>query len=335
MAFPCFLDTKAMGEFITRHFSWDRRGVAFPPLPLPKDFQTLCPGFELALAEQAVEHYELPELPQVFFCTMLLNEVERLGVLHGQRLRLLEAALNELRWSTFESWLWLFSDRICEAWFCPKSGSGENAGADCQEGSSGRGAADEVSLDSSPINISLFSHMGCSSVSLLQSGSKCRARSECFYLLCKHDIPCHSQHERDVQLCKRNLHLALEERFASAFPLPEDFHVLCPCFSLAEAEGAATEFELPKLFQATFYAMLLNEVFELGVTHDYMAESMKSSLVGLRWSNFEVWLDCMDEVIRGAQLYRPLDEVEVQGAQDGQGEGSGSANRSDPSSDEE
>ena len=89
-------------------------------------------------------------------------------------------------------------------------------------------------------------------------------------------------------------------------PLPEDFHVLCLCFSLAQAEGAAAEFELPEIVQVTFYAMLLNEAFELGVAHDYMAESMKSSLVGLRWSTFEVWLDCMDEVIRGAQLYLSL-----------------------------
>jgi len=60
--------------------------------------------------------------------------------------------------------------------------------------------------------------------------------------------------------------------------------------------------------------MLLNEAFVLGVAHDYTAKSMKSLLVGLRWSTFEVWLDFMDEVIRGAQLYRLLKEVEIQGA---------------------
>jgi len=38
--------------------------VTFPPLPLPKDFQTLCPSFELAVAEEAAKYYELPELPR-------------------------------------------------------------------------------------------------------------------------------------------------------------------------------------------------------------------------------------------------------------------------------
>ena len=78
---PRSLDTKAMAEYVTRHFAWDRCGVAFPPSPLPKDFQTLCPGFELAVAKEAAEYYELLELPQVVFDAMLQNNAERLGVL--------------------------------------------------------------------------------------------------------------------------------------------------------------------------------------------------------------------------------------------------------------
>jgi len=103
MAFLRSLDTKAMGEYVTRHFAWDQHGVAFPPSPLPKDFQALCPGFELAMAEEAAEYYELPELPKAIFYAMLLNEVERLGVLQGRALRSLESALIELCWSTFKS----------------------------------------------------------------------------------------------------------------------------------------------------------------------------------------------------------------------------------------
>ena len=34
---------------------------------------------------------------------MLLNEAKRLGVLHRRKLRVIESALTELRWSTFES----------------------------------------------------------------------------------------------------------------------------------------------------------------------------------------------------------------------------------------
>ncbi|KAJ8436697.1 hypothetical protein Cgig2_027218 [Carnegiea gigantea] len=51
-------------------------------------------------------------------------------------------------------------------------------------------------------------------------------------------------------------------------PLPEDFHILCPRFSLFEAKGAVAGFELPEIVQATFYAMLLNEAVELGVAFE-------------------------------------------------------------------
>ena len=97
-------------------------------------------------------------------------------------------------------------------------------------------------------------------------------------------------------------------------PLHEDFHVLCPWFLLSEAKGAAADFELPKIVQATFYATLLNEAVEIGVAHDFTAESMKSSLIGLRWSTFEVWMDCVDHALRGVQLHRPSNEVEVHGS---------------------
>ena len=49
------------------------------------------------MAKQAAKYYRLPELPQVIFYAMLLNEAERLGVLQGHALRSLESALTELR----------------------------------------------------------------------------------------------------------------------------------------------------------------------------------------------------------------------------------------------
>ena len=63
MAFLHSLGTTAIIEYGIRSFTWDRRGVAFPSSPLPKDFQAICPSFELAVAEKAAEYYELPELP--------------------------------------------------------------------------------------------------------------------------------------------------------------------------------------------------------------------------------------------------------------------------------
>ena len=110
MAFPRSLSTKEMAEYAVHHCEWDRRGVAFSLSPLSKDFQALCPGYELVMAEEAAEHFELPELPQVIFYAMLLNKTERLGVLHGRTVWEMELALTELRWSTFKSWVWLHGD---------------------------------------------------------------------------------------------------------------------------------------------------------------------------------------------------------------------------------
>jgi len=95
--------------------------VAFPPSPFPKDFHAICLSFELSVVEEATYYYELSELPQVIFYAILLNEAERFGVLQARALRSLESALIELRWSTFESWVWLYGDRIFEARFRPRS----------------------------------------------------------------------------------------------------------------------------------------------------------------------------------------------------------------------
>ncbi|KAJ8435821.1 hypothetical protein Cgig2_017116 [Carnegiea gigantea] len=92
-----------MAEYVVRHFDWDQRGVALSPSPLPRDFQALSPCYELTVAEEAAEHFELLKLPQLIFYTMLLNEAERLEVLHRRALQTLESALTELHWNAFES----------------------------------------------------------------------------------------------------------------------------------------------------------------------------------------------------------------------------------------
>ena len=85
-------------------------------------------------------------------------------------------------------------------------------------------------------------------------------------------------------------------------PFPEDFHALCPRFLLSESEGATADFWLPKMVQAIFYAMLLNKAVKMGVVPGFSNEGLKSALVGLRWSTFEVWMSCVDHVLREAQL---------------------------------
>jgi len=62
------------------------------------------------VVEEAAEYYEFPELPEVIFYAMVLNEAERLGVLQERALGSLESALIELYWGNFESWVWLYGD---------------------------------------------------------------------------------------------------------------------------------------------------------------------------------------------------------------------------------
>ncbi|KAJ8435423.1 hypothetical protein Cgig2_001075 [Carnegiea gigantea] len=229
---------------------WDRRGEASPPSPFPKDFRSLCPDFDLAMAEQTAAYYELPELPQAIFYAMLLNEAEKLGVLHGSSLRSLEEELSVI---------------LLQSWRFP---------------------------------------------------------------------PTHSTREMTNYVRET---FTWHRRSASCLPrpLPKDFDVLCPYFSLAEAEAAAAELGLPEIVQVAFYAILLSDMLELGAVHEYTTENIRSVLVDLGWSAFEAWIRIMDPVIRGAQLYRQPDEVEFKEARSSQGESSGSADPPAPSNDEE
>ncbi|KAJ8437665.1 hypothetical protein Cgig2_028603 [Carnegiea gigantea] len=74
-------------------------------------------------------------------------------------------------------------------------------------------------------------------------------------------------------------------------PFPKDYHARCSCFSLPKAEGAKANFEFPEM----------NEAIELGVVRGFMAEGLKSSLVGLRWSSFAAWMSYTDHKLREAR----------------------------------
>jgi len=84
MAFPHSLNTGGMAEYVAYHFEWDRCGAAFLPSLFPKDFQALCPSYELAVAEEAAWRFELFELPQVIFYAMLLNKLRGWGSCMGR-----------------------------------------------------------------------------------------------------------------------------------------------------------------------------------------------------------------------------------------------------------
>jgi len=51
---------------------------------------------------------------------------------------------------------------------------------------------------------------------------------------------------------------------------------------LPEVKGAALDFGLPEMVHATFYAMLFNDAVALSVMSGFIADDLKSILVGLR-----------------------------------------------------
>ncbi|KAJ8447437.1 hypothetical protein Cgig2_019431 [Carnegiea gigantea] len=199
----------------------------------------------------------------------------------------------DLRWSTFEAWVWLYGDRIFKARFRPQAGSGR---------------AQELEVvhrteRERPVHLSSLVVMAFPPIY--------NAREMADYV-----------RESFIWRWRSASH--------PPRPLPEDFHALWPRFSLAKAEDAAAEYGLPEMVQATFYAMLLNEAVELGVAHNFTAEGMRAALVGLRWLTFEVWISCVDDVLRTAQLQRPADEVEVKNSSDGREGGSQSISPAPP-----
>ena len=129
--------------------------------------------------------------------------------------------------------------------------------------------------------------------------------------------------------------MALKESHTSASSPFRRLPRLCPRFSLLEAEGATLDFELPRIVQAIFYAMLLNDVIELGVVHGFIANDLKSILIGLRWTFFEAWMSCTSHELMEAQLRQRPIAMEARGSLDGRDERSGSIGPPHPSSHKE
>ncbi|KAJ8436467.1 hypothetical protein Cgig2_000452 [Carnegiea gigantea] len=228
MAFSRSLSTNAMAPYVAYHFEWDRCGVAFSRLSLPNDFQALCLSYELDVAEEATQCFELPELPQVIFYAMLLNEAERLGVVHGRMLCIMESALTELRLSTFKAW-------ILEARFCEEA-------EQKKESSNTKGAASPSDNDK-------------------QERERTREKGE------ERELCTPPSLWRFLLFMTQRDGRLREGRRATCppHPLPDDYQDLCSCFTLSDAERAVLNYQLPEMVQSTFYAMLLNDAVELGI----------------------------------------------------------------------
>ncbi|KAJ8431098.1 hypothetical protein Cgig2_007514 [Carnegiea gigantea] len=102
MGFPRSLKTDEMALYALENFEGYRREVAFPPPPLPFDYEDMCLDFDVVVAEEAARNFRLPEMSQVVFLVMLLNNAVKLGILCGWLIDAMESALKEMRWSVFQ-----------------------------------------------------------------------------------------------------------------------------------------------------------------------------------------------------------------------------------------
>ncbi|KAJ8420401.1 hypothetical protein Cgig2_028073 [Carnegiea gigantea] len=91
--------------------------------------------------------------------------------------------------------------------------------------------------------------------------------------------------------------------------LPLNFHSLCPEFKLLVAMQFARTAHIPEMVQAIFYAMVINEVAELGLSSRDAMGHMMLDLRELRWNIVDSWLQDIDERLRDAQVPRLVEMV--------------------------
>ncbi|KAJ8440417.1 hypothetical protein Cgig2_017650 [Carnegiea gigantea] len=277
MAFPHSLSISEMAKYVAYYFEWDRRRVAFPPLPLPNHFQALCLSYDLVVAEEAAQRFELSELPQVIFYAILLNEAERLGVLHGRTLRIMESALTELRWNTFEAWVWQNGDRIFKARFWEKAGHEEES-SDAEEATSPSGDDKQGEAERAVLDFELPEVIQATFYAMLLNDAVELGIVSGFLAV-------------DLKLTLEGLRKTLAQR---PNPLLADYHGLYPGFDLSLATQHAQDSNIPEMVQAIFYAMVVNDAVELGLTCRLTAECMMWVMQKLDWVPIEFWLENID-----------------------------------------
>ncbi|KAJ8420923.1 hypothetical protein Cgig2_018954 [Carnegiea gigantea] len=178
----------------------------------------------------------------------------------------MESALIELRLSTFEVWLWKNGDRVLEARFQEEVKQKE-----------------ESSDAEGPVSASDDDKHGWMRQppwwdSTASSGERAMAREpvplipDLVIQLIASLLRCT---EMAVKYVRGTFRWPLRE--ASALrpnPLPADYHDLCPSFNLGVATQYAQNSNIPVMVQAIFYAMVVNDAVELGVTSRLSMECM-------------------------------------------------------------
>jgi len=82
-------------------------------------------------------------------------------------------------------------------------------------------------------------------------------------------------------------------------PLPKDHLILYPSFDLGMAAQYAQDSYIPEKVQAIFYAMVVNEVAERGITCRISVGCLMWAVQQLHWDPFEFWFENVEYRLRG------------------------------------
>ncbi|KAJ8420253.1 hypothetical protein Cgig2_014907 [Carnegiea gigantea] len=223
MGFSCSLTTDKMVLYILGNFKWYRREVAFPPRPLPFDYEELYPNFVLAEAEDDLEEEEsLGSDDQIPSPMMAVRSEAWPATTYGDTEEMTDHAMETFKWqlrrvSHPPPPLPEDYRDLCSSFTFPD--------------------AEEAVHD---FNIPAWHSGGAAS-------------------------PADSS---------RGWSWACEQSGRKLGSLLENHHDLCPNFDLLMAIRYAHNSCIPDMMQAIFYAMVLNDAAELGLSSRIAVDCM-------------------------------------------------------------
>ncbi|KAJ8425510.1 hypothetical protein Cgig2_024221 [Carnegiea gigantea] len=258
------------------------------------------------MAKEYAQDYNLLEIPQMMFLVMLLNDAVKLGVLRGWMIVIMESALKELWWGTFQAWVDCNRSNILQA-HCP-------------------------GIDSDQEDDSESSNASCPA----SDGDKCSRERNSALLFIMAFPPCRDTEEMADHI-KETFKWHLRRALRSPRLLPKDYQDLCPSFTLLtrRRQHATSTFLKSSRPLSTFYAMVINDAMELSVVSKDIVGALKLTLKGLRWNYFESWLSVNKHALLGAQLRRQANWGVGLNPASSQEENSESSDAPAPASDEE
>ncbi|KAJ8434141.1 hypothetical protein Cgig2_000861 [Carnegiea gigantea] len=324
MGFPRLMTTDEMALHILGNFEWYHREVAFPPRLLPSDCEELCPNFVFAEAEEYARDYEVPELPQVVFLVMLLNGAVKVGVLRGWMIGVMESAIKELRWNTFQAWHLrrasrpphLFPEDYRELYPSFTLPDEEEAAHDFNIREIVQATFYAMLLNDA-VELGIVNRFMATDLKATLEGLRCglleahfRQRTPLGGLVGrkrKNDSGREREREREDSSCfptssTPSRRRSMESSILRPSLLPENHHSLSPNFDLLVTMRYAHNFHISEITQAIIYAMVLNDVAELGLSSRIAMDYMISVLRELNWAVIESWLWGIEEKLRRAQF---------------------------------